>query len=172
ERDINVLSARFRRYIGFLQEVLGSDDHFITGTGINPHYAVNRNEPIPNGRYRMLFHHLSSYPEYRNRKDFHTLPNFGLIACASQTHIDVSEEEITTAINAFSRIEPLKALLFANSVYGDYLCARDFLWRDSLHGLNPRNVDSYPEEVRSVEALVDYIRSMSLFCLDQKYGEL
>ena len=167
EHDINVLSARFRRYIGFLQKELRANGHLVTGAGINPHHAVNRNEPIPNGRYRMLFHHLSSYPMYRNRKAFHTMPNFGLIACASQTHIDVSEEELTTAINAFSRIEPLKALLFANSVYGDYLCVRDHLWRDSLHGLNPHNVDSYQEEVGSVEELVDYIRSMSLFCLDR-----
>lgn len=33
----------------------------LTGMGINPRYVVNQNVPVVSERYRMLFHHLSSY---------------------------------------------------------------------------------------------------------------
>lgn len=40
-----------------------------------------------------------------------------------------------------------------------------------MHGFNPRNVDCWGEEVRSLEDIVDYISGMSLFCCerDEKY---
>lgn len=70
---------------------------------------------MPNGRYRMLYNHLNSYPRYANQKFFHDLPFFGMIACSSQTHIDVTREELVRVIELYNRLEPLKALLFANS---------------------------------------------------------
>lgn len=33
----------------------------LTGMGINPRYVVNQNVPVVSERYRMLFHHLSSF---------------------------------------------------------------------------------------------------------------
>ena len=39
----------------------------LTGMGINPRYVVNQNVPVVSERYRMLFHHLSSYKKYGNR---------------------------------------------------------------------------------------------------------
>ena len=36
----------------------------LTGMGINPRYVVNQNVPVVSERYRMLFHHLSSYKQY------------------------------------------------------------------------------------------------------------
>ena len=168
ERDLNELNRRFRAYYTFVREKLQAEDHTLTGMGINPYHQYNRNVPIPNGRYRMLFHHLSSYRKYSDRMRFHDIPNFGLISCASQIHLDVEEDEIVRTINAFYRLEPLKALIFANSPLGeDLLCSRDHLWKKSLHGLNPHNVDGFAKELRSVDEVVAYYRSMSLYCLER-----
>ena len=124
--------------------------------------------PVPNGRYRMLLHHLSSYRNYKGKLLFHDIPYYGLISCSAQTHLDVTEDELIRVINVFNRLEPLKALLFANSPYeGGYLCVRDHLWRESMHGLNPHNVDGFDIELGSVEELVSYIKSMSLYCLER-----
>ena len=76
--------------------------------------------------------------------------------------------ENTEALNTFSRLEPWKALLFANSPWGDFLCARDHFWKKSMHGVNPRNVDGYDAPLRDIDGLTDYIRSMSLYCVERE----
>lgn len=40
-------------------------------------------------------------------------------------------------------------------------------WRCSMHGVNPHNVDGWDYGVSSIEELVAYIRSMSLFCTER-----
>lgn len=167
EKDIHILQKRFLEYYRFVKEFLEKENHTLTGMGLNPRRDVNLNIPVPNGRYRMLLHHLESYTKYEGQLLFHHIPNFGLMSCASQTHVDVSEIEIVQAINAFHKLEPFKALLFANSPMGDLLCARDYLWKNSLHGLNPHNVDGYDKELASIDEVVSYIRSMSIYCLDR-----
>lgn len=157
----------FTEYYTFVQDFLAKEDHMLTGMGINPNFRLNRNIPVPNYRYRMLFHHLQSYCKYGDTVRFHNFPEFGLFSGASQVQLDVEEANVIEVINTFSRLEPLKALLFANSLFGDYLCSRDFLWRRSLHGLNPHNLDMYEEELHSIDELVEYIMSMSLYCLDR-----
>lgn len=167
EKNLNVLKDRFTEYYTFCREFLSKYDHSVTGMGINPYYMYNCNEPVPNGRYRMLLHHLKSYGRYEGRVLFHDIPYYGLIACSSQTHIDVSEKMLVRVINAFNTIEPLKALIFANSPMGEYLCVRDHLWRESMHGFNLHNVDGYEISLSSVEELVAYIRSMSMYCVEK-----
>lgn len=170
--DLNRIEERFRGYYSFIRSFLREHGHSITGMGVNPRYLYNHREPVPNGRYRMLYNHLNSYHRYADRMIFHSLPFFGMIACSSQTHIDVNREELVQIIDLYNRLEPLKALLFANSPFGgDYLCARDSFWRSSMHGINPHNVDGWDFGVSSVEEIVAYIRSMSLFCTerDRKY---
>lgn len=158
---------RFNRYYDFIQEFLLTGDHMITGMGINPSYKANRIEPIPNGRYRMLLHHLKSYTRYTDEKDFHNIPHFGLISCASQIHLDAQKDSLIEELNTFTRIEPLKAILFANSPFGEYTCARDYFWMHSLHGLNPHNVNILEEEVHGIDDLVDYISSLSIYCVER-----
>lgn len=166
--NLNRIEERFRRYYAFIRSFLRERGHSITGMGLNPRYLYNHREPVPNGRYRMLYNHLNSYPRYANQKFFHDLPFFGMIACSSQTHIDVTREELVRVIELYNRLEPLKALLFANSPYGnEYLCARDYFWRCSMHGVNPHNVDGWDYGVSTVEEIVAYIRSMSLFCTER-----
>ena len=168
EDDLNVVYDRFRRYYLFIQERLGSAGHTLTGMGVNPRWRVNRCEPIANGRYRMLLHHLQSYKRYPGALEFHDVPQFGLFSCASQVQLDAQEDTVIEALNTFSRLEPWKALLFANSPWGDYLCARDHFWKNSMHGVNPRNVDGYDAPLRDIDGLTEYIRSMSLYCVERE----
>lgn len=167
EKDLNVIYRRFADYYTFIQAFLGEQRHTLTGMGINPHHEINNNIPIANGRYRMLLHHLQSYPKYGNAILFHHTPNFGLFCAASQVQLDVQEDMVIDALNIFAKLEPVKALLFANSPWGGLLCSRDYFWKHSLHGLNPHNVDTYEAKLHSIEELIAYIRSMSIYCLER-----
>ena len=115
EKDMHTIEERFRAYYTVIQSILQQSGHSLTGMGINPHYRVNRNEPVPNGRYRMLLHHLKSYRRYGHSIPFHHHPNFGLFSCASQVQLDVDEKTLPEVLNTFTKLEPLKSLLFANS---------------------------------------------------------
>ena len=72
-------------------------------------------------------------------------------------------------LNTFTKLEPFKALIFANSPWkeNEELCGRDYFWRNSLHGLNRHNVDMYGLEFESVDEIICYIRSMSLYCVER-----
>lgn len=171
ESDLNVLHRRFAQYYTFVSDRFGTYDHALTGMGINPHYAVNQNIPVVSERYRMLLHHLSSYKDYGRAILFHDHPNFGLFSCASQVQMDVEERNLVETLNTFTKLEPLKALIFANSLWGEeqeLFCSRDMLWRRSLHGLNRHNVDMYGVELESIDEIVSYIRSMSLYCVERE----
>ncbi len=173
EGNIHVIRERFDRYYSYIEDFLLAEKHTLTGMGINPGYRVNRKEPIHNGRYRMLLHHLESYTEYGNRIHFHHWPHFGLFSCASQVQVDAGKEHVVEMLNTFNRLEPLKALLFANSVFDAdpdhrFLASRDYLWKHSLHGLNPHNVDEYDKKLHSVDEIVRYISSESLYCLERE----
>lgn len=167
EKDLNVIHQRFVQYYTFIQAFLSLRHHTLTGMGVNPYHEINRDVPIANGRYRMLLHHLQSYTKYGDAIHFHHTPNFGLFCAASQVQLDAQEDTVIDTLNAFTRLEPIKALLFANSPWGDLLCGRDHFWKHSLHGLNPHNVDTYKTPLHSIEELIAYIRSMSLYCLER-----
>ncbi len=172
-KDISEADARFRKYYGFLQECLSLFHYTLTGMGINPYRIYNQNVPVPNGRYRMLFHHLHSYTKYRTLPMyFHPHPEFGTFASASQVQLDINYEDIPEAINTFSLLEPLKARIFSNSVLlgeaEDYLCYRDILWENSTHGINPHNVGPYEYKFRDTDELLDYIQSTSIYCTERE----
>lgn len=170
ESDMNILYNRFRQYFTFTEEFLAPHDHTLTGLGINPNYRYNDNIPVENGRYRMLFHHLSSYPNYPEKK-CHSYPNFGMFSCASQVQLDVDEKNLLLALNTFSRLEPFNSILFANSYFVDekrhYYCSRDHFWRDSMQGYNPHNLDMYETRLHSMDELVNYISTESMYCVER-----
>ena len=171
EEDMNVLYKRFCQYYTYIQKELRKEGHMLTGMGINPRYAVNQNVPVVSERYRMLFHHLSSYKKYGNSIPFHSYPNFGLFSCASQIQLDVEEEQVVPMLNTFTKLEPFKALILANSLWGEnaeILCSRDNFWRNSLHGLNRHNVDMYNVVFDTTDEIVRYIKSMSLYCVERE----
>jgi gamma-glutamylcysteine synthetase len=172
EKTLHPLYQRFCEYYTFIQQELQQYHYTLTGMGVNPYRNYNQNVPIPNGRYRMLFHHLSSYPKYEDLPmDFHSYPDYGLFSSASQVQLDVSYEELPMAIRAFSKVEPIKALLFNNSVMlgeeEELACCRDMFWENSTHGINPRNIGMFDCDIETVEDLQKYIESTSIYCLER-----
>ena len=174
--DLNELHERFKKYYNYLQQLLRPHGYTLTGMGINPNCDSNHNQPVPNERYRMLYHYLHSYPKYATdlSRHFHNRPDFGTFTSASQVQLDVSSDKLIQTINVFGSLEPYKAQLFANSYlpqYPEYLCSRNMLWERSMQGYNPHNVGMFSQELHNVDELIEYIKSQSVYCTmrDGKY---
>ena len=174
--DLNELHARFIKYYSYLQQLFEPHGYTLTGMGINPNCDSNHNRPVPNERYRMLYHYLHSYPKYTSdlSRHFHNRPDFGTFTSASQVQLDVSSEDLIQTINVFGSLEPYKAQLFANSYlpqYPEYLCSRNMLWERSMQGYNPHNIGMFSQELRNIDELIEYIKSQSVYCTmrDEKY---
>lgn len=139
EIELNTIQKRFNLYYSYLKKEFAKYDYTLTGMGINPYHNYNHNTPIQNGRYRMLFHHLHSYKNYNLPIYFHPYPEYGTFSSASQVQLDVKYDDLPMTINAFSKLEPVKALLFSNSVllgeHEELLCARDMFWETALTAL-------------------------------------
>lgn len=174
--DLNVLHERFLGYYEYLQKLFEPSGYTLTGMGINPHYNINNNRPVPNERYRMLYHYLHSYRRYVGDigRRFHDRPDFSTFTSASQVQLDVEHDKLIETLNVFTILEPYKAMLFANSYlpeYPEYLCARNMLWEYSMQGYNPHNVGMFTDRLNSVDELIEYIKSQSIYCTirDGKY---
>lgn len=170
DEDLTKVHRRFLRYYAAIQSALKSRGHALTGMGVNPRWRENRIEPIANGRYRMLLHHLKSYSKYGGAPRFHDPPDFGLFSCSSQTQLDADLGNVVEMINVFNALEPFKAVLFANSPFGadgEWLLGRDRLWSRSLHGLNPHNCGMYGVTLRSLADILGYLESTSVYCVER-----
>lgn len=166
--NLHEIKQRFDKYYTFINGFLNKYNYTLTGMGINPHYNINHNRPIPNERYRMLYHHLQSYPKYADGNHlFHNRHDFGTFTSASQVQIDIRYEDLIDVINAFGKLEPLKVLLFANSYmpqFPDLLCARNMLWEKSMQGYNPHNIGMFEYDLKDTDDLTEYIKSTSIYC--------
>ena len=172
EKNLYNIQNRFFKYYKYLNKEFGRFNYTLTGMGVNPYRKYNQNIPIPNGRYRMLFHHLGSYKKYRDLPMlFHSYPEYGTFSSASQVQLDVSYEDLPLVLNTFSKLEPIKALLFSNSVLlgenEELLCCRDMFWENSTHGINPHNIGMYDYEFSSIDEILSYIESSSIYCLER-----
>ncbi|KZX10819.1 glutamate--cysteine ligase family protein [Methanobrevibacter filiformis] len=171
EKNLYMVKERFDEYCAFIQEVLIQENHIITGFGVNPYRNYNNLVPVPNGRYRMLYRHLCTYPNFTNEKKFHSAPEFGMFTSASQVQFDINYKDLISTINAFSKLEPIKAILFSNSVLNgenaELACSRDMLWEDSMQGYTDENVGMFDPLPQSIEELLDYMLNMSIYCTEQ-----
>lgn len=163
------IKKRFETYYMFINDFFSKYNYTLTGMGINPYYNINHNKPIENERYRMLYHHLHTYKKHNGKTDivFHNRPDFGTFTSASQVQIDVHYDDLIDVINTFEKLEPYKALIFSNSVLSeqpDLLCARNMLWERSMQGYNPRNIGMFNYSLESVNDLIEYIKSTSIYC--------
>lgn len=167
---IQELEQRFHDYVGYLNEELQKVGHILTGMGVNPNHAVNQKDYIPAERYRMLERYLLHSKVWDVPMYFHPYPDFGAFANASQVQLDVRSENLIATLKGFSMIEPVKSVLFNNSVMAeeaDMLCVRDDLWEHSTHGINPHNVGMYDCELECVDDLLEYICTTSIFCTER-----
>ena len=172
ECNLFTVWERFQDYYKYLQSEFKVYNYTLTGMGINPYKNYNHNVPIPNGRYRMLFHHLHSYKKYLNvPMYFHKYPEYGTFSSASQVQLDIAYDELPVILNVFSKLEPIKALIFSNSVildeHEDIVCYRDFFWENSTHGINPHNIGMYSSDFESVEDILTYISTTSIYCVER-----
>jgi gamma-glutamylcysteine synthetase len=170
ESDLKVLSRRFSDYVTFLNQELLRQDHCLTGMGVNPGKSVNNNSFIPVERYQMLQRYLSKSREWDAPMYFHPYVDFGAFASASQVQLDVKKENLISTLRGFSLVEPVKAVLFSNSYLPSepgLLCVRDMLWENSTHGINPHNVGMFDEGPETIEELLEYISTTSIFCTEQ-----
>ena len=92
-----------------------------------------------------------------------------MFSSASQVQIDVYKDNLVRTINVFSKIEPIKALLFSNSVLVDEnkhrTCFRDALWEYSTHGVNPHNIGMYNVDFKDIGDLQAYLESLNIYCV-------
>lgn len=170
EKDLFTINDRFCNYYEFTKEAFEEYNHTLTGMGINPYRKYNQNEPIPSERYLMLYHHLKSFKNYKNiPMHFHKYPEYGMFSSASQVQLDVTKEDLVQTINVFSKIEPIKALLFSNSVLFEenthLTCFRDALWEYSTHGVNPHNIGMYDVDFKDINDLQSYLESLNIYCV-------
>jgi len=170
EKDLFTISERFCDYYSFTKDALEEYGHTLTGMGINPYRKYNLEEPIPSERYLMLYHHLKSYERYSYLPmHFHKYPGYGMFSSASQVQLDVYRDDLVRTINVFSKIEPIKALLFSNSVLLDenkhVTCFRDALWEYSTHGINPHNIGAYDVDFNNLKDLEAYLESLNIYCV-------
>jgi gamma-glutamylcysteine synthetase len=140
--------------------------------GINPYRKYNKEIPIPNERYLMLYHYLKSYDNYRNQPIyFHNYPGFGMFSSSSQVQLDVHYDDLIKTINTFSHLEPIKGLLFSNSVFLDenkgVTCFRDALWEYSTHGVNQHNIGAYDIDFESMSELENYLQTLNIYCVER-----
>ena len=172
EKNLYRVKERFEEYYKFIQDILNKENHTLTGFGVNPYRKYNRHLPIPNGRYRMLYHHLCTYPRYEYEMSFHDMPEFGMFTSAAQTQIDVNFDDLIPTINAFSKLEPIKAILFSNSVLNgenmELACSRDMLWENGMQGYNNKNIGMYDPLPQSIEELLEYILRTSIYCTEKE----
>ena len=169
EKDLFPIYDRFCDYYAFTKDCFEEYNHTLTGMGINPYRKYNKYNPIPSERYLMLYHHLKSFKNYNNLMHFHNYPEYGMFSSASQVQLDVYKDDLVKMINIFSKIEPIKALLFSNSVLfednKDVTCFRDILWEFSTHGVNPHNIGMYDVDFKNLNDLEAYLESLNIYCV-------
>lgn len=172
EKNLYSVKERFEEYYNFIQEVLNKENHTLTGFGVNPYRKYNKHVPIANGRYRMLYHHLCTHHRYEGEVSFHDMPEFGMFTSAAQIQIDVNFDDLIPTISAFSKLEPIKAILFSNSVLNgenmELACSRDMLWENSMQGYTKKNIGMYDPLPQNIEELLEYMLSTSIYCTEQE----
>ena len=170
EKDLFTINERFITYYDYVKEEFEKHNYTLTGMGINPYRRYNKEIPIPSERYLMLYHHLKSFNKYNDiPMHFHDYPSYGMFSSASQVQLDVHYDDLVKTINAFTKIEPIKALLFSNSVLMDenkhVTCYRDALWEYSTHGINPHNIGMYDVDFESVDDILNYLETLNIYCV-------
>ncbi|MBQ2613097.1 MAG: hypothetical protein IJG19_04385 [Methanobrevibacter sp.] len=170
EKDLFTINNRFIEYYNYVKEEFEKYNYTLTGMGINPYRRYNKEIPIPSERYLMLYHHLKSFNKYNDiPMHFHNYPGYGMFSSASQVQLDVHYNDLIKTINTFTKIEPIKALLFSNSVLMDenkhLTCFRDALWEYSTHGINPHNIGMYDVDFEDIDDILNYLETLNIYCV-------
>ncbi|WP_368385710.1 gamma-glutamylcysteine synthetase [Streptococcus parasanguinis] len=163
-RSINEVAKRFEDYLKIIQPILQENNHEIQGNGIHPLWQENDNSPVKIERYKMLMAFLAMNGTGMKT---HSYPSYGAFICGNQVQLDVRHDNYLRIINAFNKIEAVKAYLFSNSEFSaevwDTKIARDIFWEESLHGYYKENVGIYPKDYQSEEEFFNNLARTAIF---------
>ena len=163
-RSINEVAKRFEDYLKIIQPILQENKHEIQGHGIHPLWKENDNSPVKIERYKMLMAFLAMNGTGMKT---HPYPSYGAFICGNQVQLDVRRDNYIRIINAFNKIEAVKAYLFSNSEFSaevwDTKIARDIFWEESLHGYYKENVGIYPKDYQSEEEFFNNLARTAIF---------
>lgn len=163
-RSINEVAKRFEDYLKIIQPILQENNHEIQGHGIHPLWQENDNSPVKIERYKMLMAFLAMNGTGMKT---HSYPSYGAFICGNQVQLDVRHDNYLRIINAFNKIEAVKAYLFSNSEFSaetwDTKIARDIFWEESLHGYYKENVGIYPKDYQSEEEFFNNLARTAIF---------
>jgi gamma-glutamylcysteine synthetase len=100
------------------------------------------------------------------------MPEFGMFTSAAQIQLDVNFNDLIPTINAFSKLEPINAILFSNSVLNgenmELACSRDMLWENSMQGYNEKNFGMYDPIPQSIDEILEYMMGTSIYCTEME----
>ncbi len=171
--SIDEVAERFEAYLKIIQPILQEDHHEIQGHGIHPLWQKNDNSPVKIERYKMLMAFLAMNGTGMKT---HPYPSYGAFICGNQLQLDVRRDNYIRIINAFNKIEAVKAYLFSNSEFSaeawDTKITRDIFWEESLHGYYKENVGIYPKDYQSEEEFFNNLARTAIFTAardDQSY---
>lgn len=169
-KTIQEVEYRFNNYMGSIQPYLRAKKHEIQGVGVHPQWALNDNRAVRLPRYQMLLKYLALSKKQQS-SFFHSFPQYGSFICGNQVQLDVSRSNYLRVINAFNKIESVKAVLFANSEFSgedwDTKIARDLFWEHSMHGLLEENVGVYAQAFRSEAEFFNNLSQTALFTAER-----
>ncbi|HFI0405345.1 TPA: gamma-glutamylcysteine synthetase [Streptococcus suis] len=169
-RYIQNIEKRFEVYLDQIQRFLGLYHHELQGVGINPNWKLNDHSPVTTGRYRMLMDYLKLSANYPH---MHQYTDYAGFICGNQVQFDVSRENYLRVLNAFNKIEAVKAYLFANSEFEDFAdmtVSRDYFWEASMHGLIEDNVGVYPEDFNTETDYLEFQKRTAMFYIERNKG--
>ena len=162
--SINEVAKRFEAYLKIIQPILQENNHEIQGHGIHPLWKENDNSPVKIERYKMLMAFLAMNGTGMKT---HSYPSYGAFICGNQLQLDVRRDNYLRIINAFNKIEAVKAYLFSNSEFSaeawNTKIARDIFWEESLHGYYKENVGIYPKDYQSEEEFFNNLARTAIF---------
>ncbi len=151
------LEARFREYLGPVQEYFRAGGIELRGRGTNPNMPGLSVFHVPFATYNMVQAYLRTGGEN---------PDFPAFLSSVQTHLDVALTDLPAAYTLFARLDFLRAMLFANSPDWEgrgWRLFRDHLWESSAFGLCPNITGKVDGEFEDVESLADYFLQKGLF---------
>lgn len=161
---ITEVEDRFSSYLNVIQSFLREHQHELQGVGIHPHWQLNDNRPIEVERYQMLSNFLKLSKQHPWMHDY---PEYGSYICGNQVQFDIAKDQFIRVLNAFNKIEAVKAYLFANSSQNELgkenRLARDFLWENSMHGYFKENVGIYPIVFSDLDDFLNHQMKTAMF---------
>lgn len=169
-KRIQEVKQRFQTYLDAIQLFLRTHGHELQGHGIHPTWDKNDNSAVKLPRYQMLMNYLA-LAHHEQSGNYHSFVDYGAFICSNQVQLDVTRSNYLRVLNAFNKIEPAKAYLFANSAFlgadWDTTIARDIFWEQSLHGALTENVGLFPQDFQNEEAFLTYMSQTALFTVER-----